>query len=564
MEMKYQSFSSKPRELETTLNVVRRHSNLFSSSDISSNKVHSVSSAKRRRSVQQSSSSNPNAYSARSSKRARTERHASTWSMANLTQLVNDLVHSASSAVKSTFSFLGGHPSTASPAASVCDYHSDSDRYRDSPSHPSRPSHSSSYSDPSGSSFGSLFQPPDPSLRDPRPKTHRCPRTGERDFKFTAYSVGYMKRASARNLPSRRRMHKYRGFGVGVGTHSRKVYKAPSSNPFPTVHKPSRLYNLRFAKHNAQTEDWETQIELFADTFKHLNVASTDEVAKQVEALRQRREAAERARRKAAAVDKKIRPLTAAEMEEVRTIMRGDPSIMKGTARNPFISEISGIEMTAKWIRCLHPGTWLNDEVINFFMVLLQERSIARNKDKSLPPERRCLAKFFNTFFFTKLSGDVNGVYNYKKVRRWTSKLKLKPLGVNDIFELDRVFVPIHVNISHWVLACLNMKTKTIEYYDSMGGSNSGARECLRRYLMDEWKDKRGEVYTGIDDWKYNKFTPGIDMPEQLNGCDCGVFTCKNADYISDGRTFTFTQEHTATFRYRMVLEIYHKQIDCS
>lgn len=33
------------------------------------------------------------------------------------------------------------------------------------------------------------------------------------------------------------------------------------------------------------------------------------------------------------------------------------------------------------------------------------------------------------------------------------------------------------------------------------------------------------------------------DIPQQMNGSDCGMFTCKYAEFISRGRTaFSFTQ----------------------
>ncbi|KAB7498521.1 Sentrin-specific protease 1 [Armadillidium nasatum] len=46
------------------------------------------------------------------------------------------------------------------------------------------------------------------------------------------------------------------------------------------------------------------------------------------------------------------------------------------------------------------------------------------------------------------------------------------------------------------------------------------------------------------------------DIPQQMNGSDCGMFSCKFAEYLSRNAPITFTQEHMPYFRRRMVYEI--------
>lgn len=46
------------------------------------------------------------------------------------------------------------------------------------------------------------------------------------------------------------------------------------------------------------------------------------------------------------------------------------------------------------------------------------------------------------------------------------------------------------------------------------------------------------------------------DIPQQMNGSDCGMFSCKFAEYLSRNASITFTQEHMPYFRRRMVYEI--------
>lgn len=46
-------------------------------------------------------------------------------------------------------------------------------------------------------------------------------------------------------------------------------------------------------------------------------------------------------------------------------------------------------------------------------------------------------------------------------VRRWTRKI--------DIFSYDIIPVPVHVGGVHWCMSIINMREKSIKYYDSMG-----------------------------------------------------------------------------------------------
>lgn len=51
------------------------------------------------------------------------------------------------------------------------------------------------------------------------------------------------------------------------------------------------------------------------------------------------------------------------------------------------------------------------------------------------------------------------------------------------------------------------------------------------------------------------------NIPRQPNFYDCGVFSLKYADYLSQGLPLGFTAEHMPYFRRRMVLEILDQRI---
>ncbi|XP_048659920.1 sentrin-specific protease 2 [Marmota marmota marmota] len=174
--------------------------------------------------------------------------------------------------------------------------------------------------------------------------------------------------------------------------------------------------------------------------------------------------------------------------------------------------------------------------VINFYMNLLVER----NKKQGYPA-----LHVFSTFFYPKLKSG-----GYQAVKRWTK-------GVN-LFEQELVLVPIHRKV-HWSLVVMDLRKKCLKYLDSMGQKGHRICEILLQYLQDESKTKRN-IDLNLLEWTHYSMKPH-EIPQQLNGSDCGMFTCKYADYISRDKPITFTQHQMPLFRKKMVWEILHQQL---
>mmetsp|Transcript_8210 Transcript_8210/g.13317 ORF Transcript_8210/g.13317 Transcript_8210/m.13317 type:complete len:180 (-) Transcript_8210:516-1055(-) len=172
-------------------------------------------------------------------------------------------------------------------------------------------------------------------------------------------------------------------------------------------------------------------------------------------------------------------------------------------------------------------------------MGLLEDRLSEAHANAASTPLPKC--HFFNSFFYPKLCIPS---YNYANVRRWTRKVKL--------FDKDKVFIPINLNNMHWCLACINFREKRFEYYDSMGGRRPEILAALRRYVIDEAKDKLGKTMS-VDEWE--DYSPR-SIPQQEDGSSCGVFSCKFADYASTDSPFSFSQRNIANFRMQMAFEI--------
>ncbi|XP_057595325.1 sentrin-specific protease 2 isoform X3 [Hippopotamus amphibius kiboko] len=204
--------------------------------------------------------------------------------------------------------------------------------------------------------------------------------------------------------------------------------------------------------------------------------------------------------------------------------------------QDEILSSAFKLRITRGDIQTLKNYHWLNDEVINFYMNLLVER----NKKQGYPA-----LYAFSTFFYPKLKSG-----GYQAVKRWTK-------GVN-LFEQELILVPIHRKV-HWSLVVIDLRKKYLKYLDSMGQKGHRICEILLQYLQDESKTKRN-IELSVLEWTHYSMKPH-EIPQQLNGSDCGMFTCKYADYISREKPITFTQHQMPLFRKKMVWEILHQQL---
>ncbi|XP_039812872.1 ubiquitin-like-specific protease ESD4 isoform X3 [Panicum virgatum] len=192
-------------------------------------------------------------------------------------------------------------------------------------------------------------------------------------------------------------------------------------------------------------------------------------------------------------------PLTDEDEEIVREALHG-----RNSRERLAVHEPSNIVITREILQCLNNQEWLNDELIS-------------------------------------------GGYDYKAVRRWTTKRKL---GYS-LIECDKIFVPIHKEV-HWCLAVINIKDKKFQYLDSLGSMDMKVLRILARYFVDEVKDKSGQHIDALS-WKQE----GVkNLPLQENGWDCGMFMLKYIDFYSGNMDLIFGQKHMRYFRKRTAKEI--------
>ncbi|XP_021859933.1 probable ubiquitin-like-specific protease 2B isoform X2 [Spinacia oleracea] len=183
----------------------------------------------------------------------------------------------------------------------------------------------------------------------------------------------------------------------------------------------------------------------------------------------------------------------------------------------------------------LEPDTFLNDTIIDFYIKYLENE---------ISSSERARFHFFNCFFFRKLadpdknpSGVFDGKAGYQRVRKWTRKVNL--------FEKDYIFIPVNYNL-HWSLIVIchpgevanindenvgeSVKVPCILHMDSIRGSHAGLKDLVQSYLSEEWKEKQKETSEDIISKILNLRFLSLELPQQENCSDCGLFLLHYAE----------------------------------
>ncbi|KXZ50406.1 hypothetical protein GPECTOR_16g579 [Gonium pectorale] len=149
--------------------------------------------------------------------------------------------------------------------------------------------------------------------------------------------------------------------------------------------------------------------------------------------------------------------------------------------------------------------------------------------------------------------------YKYANVRRWTIPLRLRNnlQASSGVLELDRIIMPIHKGV-HWTCALIDLRGKAVRYYDSLKGEDPACVENLLRWVADESEDK---LKTRWDTSKWRREFPKA-IPEQRNGCDCGVFSIMFADRLGAGAALDFSQADMELLRVKVLHRLMRLRVD--
>jgi len=250
-----------------------------------------------------------------------------------------------------------------------------------------------------------------------------------------------------------------------------------------------------------------------------------------------------------------LRPLTQLESNQVETAMTcsGDlnaplysVTLDSGDLNAPLYS------VTLQSFRRLRDGEWLNDEVINGYMDLLFKNVLDRNLPK---------IHFYRTFFFTQLMDQkATNTYTYNNVKRWS-----RHAPDENIFALNKLFIPINIERNHWFCVVVNFEKKIIQCYDSIRGRGRMTEMIyILQYLQDEWRSKNPDNHDlpQMSDW--NLIDTTNDTPQQENDRDCGIFTCMFMLHLSMGYDLCFNQADITAYGRKNIAISILKRVLCS
>ncbi|KAL2823307.1 hypothetical protein BDW59DRAFT_148955 [Aspergillus cavernicola] len=205
---------------------------------------------------------------------------------------------------------------------------------------------------------------------------------------------------------------------------------------------------------------------------------------------------------------------------------------------------LSGDPLTKKDLAtCFTPRTWLNDEVINSYLVLIIDYLRRTHGNAGRHDKPRFHA--FNSFFFSNLRDK-----GYESVRRWATRAKI---GGEALLNVDTVFIPVH-NCLHWTLIVVKPSQRTIEHFDSIDPLSPRHVGIVKNWLRDELDD----LYVD-DEWTV---LPS-DSPKQDNGTDCGVFLLSTAKAVAIGiEPLCYGARDIRMLRRKIVAELMHGRLE--
>lgn len=187
------------------------------------------------------------------------------------------------------------------------------------------------------------------------------------------------------------------------------------------------------------------------------------------------------------------------------------------------------VSISSRDVDLLLPETFVNDTIIDFYIKYLSTR---------MKTTEKCKFHFFNSFFFRKLA-DLDkdqgrapeGRSAFLRVRKWTRKI--------NIFAKDFLFIPVNFSL-HWslIVICYPGEVETSEdgeakkhgklpcilHMDSLKGNHSGLKDIIQSYLWEEWKERHPESALDISDKFLNLRFVSLELPQQDNSFDCGLF----------------------------------------
>jgi Ulp1 family protease len=191
-------------------------------------------------------------------------------------------------------------------------------------------------------------------------------------------------------------------------------------------------------------------------------------------------------------------------------------------------SQIGDFSLTYKDIKKLYPKKWVNDQIINSYLKLLQ-------------PEPH--AFILDTYFYQTLQTMAEQGWDIPKLTRIIARY-----GIYNFSEVPLIVFPVNIKQAHWVTVSINNNDQVIEYYDSFRSQNF-ENVCI---LIENFLENIG---MGKYDWHE------METPIQEYAYDSGVFVMKTIQAVALNKDFFFCSEDMEFYRKVIMLELKHGKV---
>lgn len=169
------------------------------------------------------------------------------------------------------------------------------------------------------------------------------------------------------------------------------------------------------------------------------------------------------------------------------------------------------------------PNSWVNDIVIDEYFNLIQNN-----------PKNKFNCVCFSSFFYTS-------------AQRCESNA-LRILQKNNFHVFDLVLIPIFI-VNHWALISINNISSSISYYDSIYKKNSSVLQKVHKIVQSATSEK---------EWKCVNL---VNIPQQENSDDCGIYTSQFATLLAMGLPLNFNQQQISAIRRTMAESLRTKEL---
>ena len=121
--------------------------------------------------------------------------------------------------------------------------------------------------------------------------------------------------------------------------------------------------------------------------------------------------------------------------------------------------------------------------------------------------------------------------------------------------ETKYLFCPMHINKNHWVIVVVDIKEKSLNYFDSMKGSGANQFKYVIKCL---------NILLPQTKWSQSVMSETIvDFPLQKdNTTECGIFLMMYADYFLANLEMDFSLEDMPKFRIKIFTDLVRNSLN--